>query len=133
MQDGSILAFDYGDKRVGVARAGEIARIAEPLVTLDNNDELLNAIGDLIEEHKANLLIVGLPQNVHQKDTEQTTKVRQFAEKLHQFGISQKFQDEALSTRQADELQKTDKNAAKHTVDSIAASIILDSWLQENS
>jgi len=128
----SILAIDYGEKRVGVARASVIARLPEPLTTLNNTDNLLNDIKDLAYEHEATTIVVGLPRSLEGVDTEQTRKVRGFIDQLHEFGFEVVAQDEAVTSEFAkSELLSTKKAFAKSDIDQLAAVYILQDYLDE--
>lgn len=128
----AVLAIDYGEKRVGVARASVIARLPEPLVTLENNSKLLSEIKKLAEEQNATTLVVGLPRSLEGVDTEQTMKVRDFIDQLHQEGFSVVAQDEAVTSEYAkSELLSTKKAFGKSDIDQLAAVYILQDYLNE--
>lgn len=129
----SVIALDVGNQRIGVARANTIARIASPLTTLTNNDEVLTAIMKLLSDEDATVLVVGLPRNMQSNETDQTRSVRDFVRKLQEHtDIPVHFQDEALTSQKAEaELNARRKPYAKGDVDALAATYILDDYLQE--
>ena len=128
----SILAIDYGEKRVGVARASMIARLPEPLTTLTNSSNLLSDIKNLAAEHEASTIVVGLPRSLEGVDTEQTRKVREFIDQLQEIGFEVIAQDEAVTSEFAkSELLSTKKAFEKSDVDRLAAVYILQDYLDE--
>lgn len=128
MQATQLIGLDVGQKRTGVARASSIARLAEPLTTIETSN-IIPKLSDIIKEHKPEVVVVGLPRSLESNDTAQTKWVQNFTADLksHFPGIDFKFQDEALTTVAAG--QRAAKNATE--IDSIAASIILQDFLDQ--
>lgn len=132
----TILALDVGNQRIGVARANTIARISSPFVTLQNGPSVVDEIERLIRDEDAQMLVVGLPRGLDGQETAQTQIVRGFVlalkNKLGDFPMQ--FQDEALTSRKAEEeLAARGKPYVKGDVDALAATYILDDFLQEYS
>ncbi|HET8992065.1 MAG TPA: Holliday junction resolvase RuvX [Candidatus Saccharimonadales bacterium] len=126
----SVLAIDYGDKRVGIAIASFVARLASPLTTLDNTENLVNDIKSLIDRENVGLLVVGYPRGLDGQVTEQTTKVDQFIDRLETLGLDIVRQDESLTSVNAlTELNKKGNNYTKADVDALAATYILEDYL----
>jgi putative Holliday junction resolvase len=71
MPEGTILAFDFGERRIGVAMGETMLGIAHPLLTIDTEitDARFAAIGKLIEEWHPSQLVVGLPMHQTTPDT----------------------------------------------------------------
>ena len=130
----TIVALDVGSQRIGVASANSIAQIATPLVTLPNTDSVVSAIASLLADESATTLVVGLPRNLNGEDTAQTQAVRQFVEMLKPaVSVPVVFQDEALTSRKAeDELIARGKPFSKGDIDALAATYILEDYMQEN-
>lgn len=131
--DESLLCLDVGAVRIGVARANVIAKIAEPLKTLTNNEAIVQSLQKIIDEEQASTVVVGLPQNRNQEDTEQTKFVRDFVKKLQQ-NVKAKFvfQDEADSSIKAEALlRERHKHFAKEDIDAEAATLILQDYIEE--
>ena len=130
----TIVALDVGSQRIGVASANSIAQIATPLVTLPNTDSVVSAIASLLADESATTLVVGLPRNLNGEDTAQTQAVRQFVEMLKPaISVPVVFQDEALTSRKAeDELIARGKPFSKGDIDALAATYILEDYMQEN-
>lgn len=128
----TILALDIGERKIGIARANNIAKIAEPLTTLINDEAFPEKLEDIISKENAGLIVVGLPRGLEGQDTQQTKYVKDFMDGID-LAIPFRFQDEALTSVKAEErLSKNSKSYTKHDIDSNAASIILEDYLLEN-
>lgn len=131
---GAMLSLDMGERRVGVALANPIARMASPLTTLENNDQLIDAIQALIQEHAVDTVIVGLPRGLDGQETAQTQKIRAWVDDFEkQTGRSVILQDEAVTSIQAEQLLKqTKKSYSKEDIDMYAAAEILQDYLNND-
>ncbi len=133
-----ILAFDFGLARIGVAIGQTITATANPLETLKANQGQpdWSLIEKLIKEWQPKLLLVGEPFNMDNTDQSITVKARKFANRLHgRFGLNVEMFDERLTSASArDEIFSFGgyKKLKKTQIDSIAAALILESWLSEN-
>jgi putative Holliday junction resolvase len=101
---GTVLAFDFGTKRIGVAIGDYAIGIAHPLTTIEAEDKARRyaAIAPLIHEWKPSLLLVGLP--AHMDGTEHTVShlARKFARELGgRFNLAVELIDERLSSATA--------------------------------
>ena len=85
----TILAFDFGEKRIGVAVGNTITKTAEALKIIQekNQDAKFKAIEALIQEWQPQLLVVGLPTHPDGAEHEMTQKAKRFGNQLH--GTSQ--------------------------------------------
>ena len=129
----TILALDVGEKRIGVALANEIARLASPLTTLDNNDLVVGTIRELVAEHHVSCIVIGNPRNMQGNATAQTTFSHDFADRLGDLGVPIVFQDESLTSVQAEaQLREQGQPFEKQDIDSVAAALILRDYLTEN-
>jgi putative holliday junction resolvase len=128
----SFIALDVGDKRVGVARANDLARLASPLTTLERGDAFWLALEKLLASESPAVILVGLPRNLSGDDTAQTAAIRQFVVDLKQHTDTPIItQDEALTSRHAEaELRARGKPFAKGDVDALAATYILEDYLR---
>jgi putative holliday junction resolvase len=81
----TILAFDFGEKRIGLAVGNAITKTAEALRIIQekNQDEKFKAIEALIQEWQPDLLIVGLPTHPDGAEHEMTLKAKRFGNQLH--------------------------------------------------
>ena len=130
----SILALDVGGKRIGVASANAVARIASPLTTIENNDDTMGMLQALVDKHDVEILVLGLPRGLNGQRTGQTETIEQFAEvvKKH-IDLPLFWQDEAVTSRKAEaELKARAKPYRKEDIDALAATYILDDFLGEH-
>lgn len=126
-EDQTILAFDYGDVRIGVARVNTVAKIPEPLDLIRSGDNI--ALEDLITKHNPTVLVVGLPRGLDGLDTAQTKASRDFAKSLEKYNLEIVLQDEALSSVEAEKRAAEMKKPA--SIDSLAAMVILEDYIRE--
>lgn len=126
----TVLGFDYGEKRTGVAVGQSLTSTATGLTTLHSLRNKVNwsEIERLISEWQPDALVVGIP--VHMDGTEQpmTLAARKFSRQLHgRFQLPVFEAEERLSSAEAEQfLGNTEDKAA---IDKEAARIILQSWL----
>lgn len=81
----TILAFDYGEKRIGIAVGNSLTQTAEPLKIIKNINvnERFKAIESLIKEWQASILVVGLPKYPDGAEHVMTQKARRFGNQLY--------------------------------------------------
>jgi putative Holliday junction resolvase len=81
----TILAFDFGEKRIGVAVGNTVTKTAEALKIIQekNQDEKFKAIEAFIQEWQPQLLVVGLPTHPDGAEHEMTLKAKRFGNQLH--------------------------------------------------
>ena len=81
----TILAFDFGEKRIGVAVGNTITKTAEAskIIQEKNQDEKFKAIESLIKEWQPQLLVVGLPTHPDGAEHEMTQKAKRFGNQLN--------------------------------------------------
>ena len=131
---GRILGVDYGDSRIGLALSDPNKIIASPFKTIQNKgfDKTKKEIFDIIRENKVELIVLGLPVSMSGTETNQTKKVRKFQSFIQDFDIPVEMQDERLSSFTAKKSliqQKIKTGHNKHLVDSTAAAIFLQQYL----
>lgn len=101
---GAVLAFDFGERRMGVA-VGELElRLAHPLETIlaQSDAQRLDAAERLIREWQPVLLVVGLPRHLDGSEHELSGRCRNFAKRLRtRFGIETRLVDERLTSHAA--------------------------------
>ena len=131
------LALDIGDQRTGAA-VGEV--LARPVATLKRRSKVQDfaVIANLIREHQADTLVVGLPLNMDGSQGFQAQRVVRYAEKLKaaldEMGLKVNLVlwDERLSTQQAEEMlikSGRGERSRRRRVDAVAAAVILQSYL----
>lgn len=139
MPDGTVLAFDFGEKRIGVATGETLLGNAHPLTVIhaQSNDERMTAIGRLVDEWRPVLLVVGLPTHADGTPHEMTRLATKFGERLQRrFHLPVFYADERLTSLDAEaRLRETGRNsrAAKPLLDAVAAQLILQTWFESLS
>ena len=132
--DGTVLAFDFGEKRIGVAVGEHLLGIAHPLATVaaEANDERFRQIADLIAEWRPALLLVGLPLSVDGSEHELTVLSKKFARRLDgRFGLPVAMMDERYTSAQASQSLAeigVSGRRQKPMLDQVAAQHILQSY-----
>jgi len=133
----SVLGFDYGKKRIGIATGQTITCSATPCTTLnqvDGNPDW-SAIEIEIQQWKPQALIVGMPYHTDGSENKMTATARQFAYELEKrFKLPVIEINEALSSQQAEEILKQDikiNQQNKAEIDKMAAAIIVQRWLDQ--
>jgi putative Holliday junction resolvase len=135
----SVLGFDYGKKRIGIATGQTITSTATPGKTINQIDGNPNwtAIQAEIQQWKPQALIVGMPYHTDGSENKMTAAARQFCYELEKrFKLPVIEVNEALSSQQAEEiLSQTIKinKHNKHEIDKMAAAIIVQRWLNLQS
>ena len=131
----SVLGFDFGLKRIGLATGQTITDTASPLVTLQavNQSPDWKGIEAQIRQWNPDALIVGIPFLLDGGETDITRAARNFSRELERrFKLPVYTIDESLSSFEAEQqLGQTKKIAEhnKHEIDKMAAAIIVQSWL----
>lgn len=138
----TLLGFDYGNKRIGVAVGQELTRSSRALCTLSNtgNNPDWPAIGELIREWQPDLVIVGMPHNMDDdRPHALAERVQDFGNQLKQrYNLPVTWIDERLSSLEA-EAQLADSGKSrgdkrdKASIDKLAAAIILQTWLNHQT
>lgn len=132
------MGLDFGSKTVGVAISDPLLLTAQSLETIYRQQEnklrrTLARIEALCSEYEVDLIVLGLPKNMDDTEGERCEKTRAFQEMLERrTGISVVFQDERLTTWEADQILIEDGipfEERKKYVDKIAASLILQEYL----
>ncbi len=133
----TLLGFDFGMKRIGVAIGQTLTQSANPIAVLDAKDGVPNweTIQTLIQAWGADAFVVGIPYNMDGSAQATTNAAKKFAKKLQQrFGLVVYTLDERLTTleskRQLAEEYRTTGTKMPEQVDSYAAKLILEQWLR---
>lgn len=133
---GTLLGFDFGLARIGVACAELETGHSTPLTTIaaEASDVRFKAIGALIAEWRPVALVVGIPFRLDGSEHELTLRCRRFANQLHgRFSLPVFGADERLSSHAAEtaltEAGLTGWQARKPVLDAAAAAIILQTFV----
>ena len=134
---GTVMAFDYGLRQIGVAVGNSLLNTTTPLAVQTARDGTPRwpEIEALVSEWRPDLLVVGDPINMDGSDSKLSVRARRFARRLHgRLGLPVEMVDERLSSFEAKQqsAQRGHKgDYKKEPVDSIAAELILRTWLDE--
>jgi len=128
----TLLGFDYGRLRIGIAVGQDITGTATALCTLEcrNGKPDWDKISSLVDEWSPDALVVGLPLHADRSDSPIARAARSFARELEaRYQIQVYVMDERLSSHAAKEEQRQAPGKSRNGIDAIAARIILQNWL----
>ena len=133
-----IVALDIGDVRIGVAVSDPTRTVVSPVevITRVGWGPDTRAIRAICDRYETTQIVSGLPLNMDGTEGFQAGKVRDLCAQLEKAGLTVFFQDERLSTVTAEEallegnLSRRDRRGV---VDKVAAAVILEQWLKENT
>ena len=133
----NILGIDYGLKRVGFAVGEQVTNSCSTFFSkkFKNRKELVEKIKNLIIEWDINTIVIGLPLNMDNSESEMSLEIRNFSKKLEKdTNIKINFVDEKLTTYEAKQIMK-DLNKNKQYIEKnnhgLAAKLILDSFMRD--
>lgn len=128
------LGIDYGKARIGLALS-EAGLIARPYKTIENKGARKNlaALAEITKQNNIDIIVIGLPEH---KNMAMADEVKAFAESIKGLGIQTAFQNEMLSSVEAEEYIRNhmgilDREKVTKLVDSVAASMILNDYLKK--
>lgn len=133
----TIMAFDFGTQKMGMAVGQALIESATPLALFPMKDGFpqWENLLKIIKQHQPQLFLVGLPLNMDDSESELSTRARKFAKRLrHQSNIHTLMVDERLTTREArDELDhyQAQGRGKKLAADSLAAALLIESWYRD--
>ena len=130
---GTLLGFDYGPRKIGVAVGQTITGSASPLTTIRSHGERPDwaRIEGLIREWQPKAAVVGLPYNMDDSETELAPRARRFARQIEgRFGLQVHLVDERLTSLEA-RRQLGREATSLEVIDAMAAKLILETWLCE--
>ena len=136
MMEGTLIGFDFGSRRIGVAVGETSTRIASPLGAIEGeaNDARFDAIGRIVDEWHPAGFVVGLPRHADGSEHAVAKLAEKFARRLEaRYGVPVAFVDETLTSADAEASLKRTRTRAgrKSDVDALAAALILQSFLDE--
>lgn len=131
----SVLGFDFGTRKIGLASGQSLTGTGTALPALPciNDQPDWAAIERLIREWQPDALVVGLPLNMDDSESESSQRARRFARQLHgRFGKPVWMVDERLSTREArSRLGDDARRGPDPRVDSEAAVLMIESYFRD--
>lgn len=129
----TVIGIDVGDKRIGVAAVNLIARLPRPVRVLQNNESIFDEIAQIANSEGASKVVVGIPRNLDGQETQQSSKIREFAKELaNKTELEIAFADESLSSKRAEAMLK-DQGKPVGELDALAACFILEEFLLEDN
>lgn len=131
-----IMGIDYGDSRVGIALSDPLGITAQGLTTLPNKvyKLMLKNLINLVSEHNVEKIVLGMPKNLNGTLGERADVTENFLADLKRElpDMEVVLWDERLTTVQAAgilNVTNTRGKDRKNVIDTVAASIILQSYL----
>ena len=137
--DATVLAFDFGTRKIGVAVGNTVVRVAHPLTTIEGEANAVRfaAIDALVAEWAPGALVVGRPLDGDGTEHEMTARAERFARQLEsRFRLPVARVDERFTSRAAaTALGEAGVRGRARTaaLDEVAAQLILQSWFDERS
>ncbi|WP_174479168.1 Holliday junction resolvase RuvX [Paraburkholderia bannensis] len=131
--EATLLAFDYGEKRIGVALGNVLTRSARALTVIQNRsiDSRFEAVAALLREWQPDRLVVGLPSHPDGTPHVMTKQAKRFGNQLNgRFQLPVEWVDERYSSVDAESRLRERGERAEH-VDAEAACVILQQYLDE--
>jgi len=127
----TLIGFDFGTCKIGVAVGNSITETATPLTTLTRvkNQPDWESIERLVAEWNPDALVVGLPHQLDDSESEMAGRAKRFARQLHgRYHLPVHMADEKLTSREA--WSRLGGIASKDVtqIDSMAAKLILETW-----
>ncbi len=131
-----ILAIDYGSKRVGVAISDSLKIIATGLLTVSTIN-IYSFLEEIIQKEKISHIVIGLPKNLDDSNTDSTYEISVFINKLKQLysnivvdSIDERFTSSMAKKTILSSGVSKKRRRDKALVDQVSATIILQSYLQ---
>lgn len=141
MNNVTVLGFDYGKARIGVAVGNTLTGIATPQSAIAARDGIPDwpAISRCLQEWQPARLVVGMPRKLDGSASAMQEPIEKFIRQLEgRYPLPVDVVNEQLSSREAEQRLKLARQAGrkrkirKEEIDQIAATIILESWMQEH-
>ncbi|WP_462322444.1 Holliday junction resolvase RuvX [Halochromatium sp.] len=130
----TLLGFDFGERKIGVAVGQTLTRTATPLETVRAQGQRPDwqRLEALIREWQPEAAVVGLPFNMDDSEEAWSERVHRFARQLQgRFGLRVHLVDERLTSLEARRQLQLGLRAADDRIDAQAAKLILETWLAE--
>ena len=133
------LAFDLGEKRIGLAVSDELGITAQrlPVLEIKSQEETFTYIGELIKQYNISTFVVGLPRHMSGEIGKKGEEAMEFAKELeNKFNLPVITWDERLTTVYANRSLRDmgiKVKKRRKIIDSVAAQLILQSYLNTTS
>lgn len=132
------IGLDLGTRTLGISLSDPLGMIATSYTIIRHNEDyesLIPAVKKIVEEEHVDGIVLGLPKNMNNTIGERAEKSYEFQKLLEEaLKIPVHLEDERLSTREAENLlisNDTSRKKRKKVIDSVAATIILQSFLDK--
>ena len=137
----TVVAFDFGLRRIGVAVGQQVTGSASPLGVVQNADSGpdWDHVERIIGEWRPARLIVGMPWHADGSPSDMSRLVEKFIEALRRFGLPVAAVDERHTSAEAESALKARRAAGqtgrihKERIDCAAAVLIAERWLEQNN
>lgn len=134
------IGFDFGTRKIGIAIAQAITKSASPLeqkIQVKDGIPDWKAINKLIQDWEPDALVVGIPLNIDETEQPVTQMTKKFLQQIKQkYSIPTFAADERFTTKSAKERvfsQHGYKGLKKYSIDGVAAALILEQWITEQT
>ena len=134
------LGIDLGEKRIGIAVSDSNGKVATPIQVLVRSKSAKqdhNKINELVNEWEAEIVVVGMPYSLNGSKGSAARLVEKEVEKLSDsISVPVTIHDERLTTVMAAkelDVQGLDSKKQREVIDQVAASVILQSWLDNQT
>jgi len=130
----SVMAFDFGLRRIGVATGQEMLGTGQPraMILAENGTPHWGQLEKLLAEWQPDLVLVGLPLNMDDSENDMCGRARKFGKRLHgRFHVPVEMVDERLTSYEAKGQVMAaggSRDYGRHGVDDLAAVLILETW-----
>ena len=133
----TVMAFDFGLRQIGVAVGNCLLETSQPLDIVRARDGVpdWSSIEALLQEWQPDLLLIGDPLNMDGTDSDLGARAQKFSRRLHgRFGLAVALVDERLTSFEAKQTLQAQGHKGDYKnqpADSVAAELILQSWMRE--
>lgn len=128
-----IIGLDWGDARIGVAVSDPLGITAQPLFSLENNEEFIGKLKEIIKKYDVGEIILGYPKNMSGKPGKSASKVEEFSKSItSEIPIKIILCDERLTTKIAQKFSMiagASRKKTKSFIDAATAGIILQGYI----
>ena len=136
-----LMGLDVGSKTVGIALSDPLGWTAQALeiIRIDEDNEVfgIERVAELVQQHQVGGFVLGLPKNMNNTEGPRVVAAQHYGELLtKEFGLPIDYQDERLTTveeqRMLVEEADTSRRKRKKVIDKLAASLILQNYLDRH-
>ncbi len=126
------LGIDYGRRRIGLALSDPTLLIATPLIIIENRGikKTVLQIWDIIQKNDVKQIVIGLPLHANGNESEMSREARAFGDVFVALGLPVEYVDERYTSYEAESMIGNQRQS-KNLIDKVAASIILQIYLDE--